>query len=287
MNRIKAYYYLTKPGIIYGNVMTAAAGFLLAAAWEHIDFGLLLATLAGTSLVIASACVVNNFIDRGIDKKMARTQKRALVKGTISGQAALLYAAILGITGFACLIFWVNAWVVGLGAIAFIDYIVLYGYSKRHSVYGTLVGSIAGASPITAGYLAVTGRPDMGAVLLFLIMTFWQMPHFYAIAMFRLKDYTAANIPVLPRRRSVKETQWQILFYIIAFGAATVLLSARGYAGVTFALIMTFTSLWWLSKGIRGFHSPDAQKWARQMFGTSLYVLLILSGALAIGSVLP
>src|SRR6266581_790040 len=96
---VKTYYRLTKPGIIYGNVLTATAGFLLASK-GHVDFWRLVATIAGISLVIASACVFNNYIDRGIDKKMARTKKRALVRGIISPQTALIYAVALGLMGF-------------------------------------------------------------------------------------------------------------------------------------------------------------------------------------------
>jgi len=101
---LKAYYQLTKPGIIYGNILTATAGFLFATKLRHIHIGLLLATLIGTALVIAAACVFNNYIDRGIDKKMARTKKRALVQGAIPARNALVYATVLVLAGFGVLI---------------------------------------------------------------------------------------------------------------------------------------------------------------------------------------
>src|SRR3954469_14907395 len=106
--------------------MTAVAGFLLGAR-GHVHFWLLLATVLGTSLVIASGCVFNNYIDRGIDKKMARTKKRALASGAISGRSALLYATVLGLLGFAVLMLYVNKLVVLIGVIGFVDYVVLYG----------------------------------------------------------------------------------------------------------------------------------------------------------------
>jgi len=208
---LKAYYRLTKPGIIYGNLLTAAAGFLFASKW-HIVPGLFAATLAGTSLVIAAACVYNNYIDRNIDKRMARTKKRALVQGTISGKHALIFATMLGVLGFALLLAYTNTLVTVIGVIAFIDYVVLYGISKRRSVYGTIVGSISGAAPIVAGYVAVTNQFDLGALLLFFILVYWQMPHFYGIAMYRFDDYKAAGIPVLPVQKGMargRDRTWQ------------------------------------------------------------------------------
>ncbi len=82
---VKTYYLLTKPGIIMGNGIAAIAGFALAAK-GNFDFLLFLYTLAGLALVIASACVFNNYLDRDIDEKMARTKNRPLVKGLISGK---------------------------------------------------------------------------------------------------------------------------------------------------------------------------------------------------------
>src|SRR5580700_7940247 len=96
------YYRLTKPGIVYSNVMTAAAGYLLASRL-HIDWLTFITLLLGTGLIIASACTFNNYLDRGIDQRMSRTKKRALVSGAISGQSALLYAGCLGVLGFILL----------------------------------------------------------------------------------------------------------------------------------------------------------------------------------------
>ncbi|MEK9196104.1 MAG: UbiA family prenyltransferase, partial [Patescibacteria group bacterium] len=104
---IKTYYQITKPGIIRGNVMTAIAGFLLASKGE-IDLWLLLAVASGTSLIIASGCVFNNYIDRNIDAIMHRTKNRALVTKEISACSALVYATSLSIVGFAILIMYAN-----------------------------------------------------------------------------------------------------------------------------------------------------------------------------------
>lgn len=277
------YYQLTKPGIIYGNLLTATAGFLLASK-GHVDFGLLIETLVGISLVIASACAFNNYIDRDIDRHMARTNKRALVEGSISGRAAITFASVIGIIGVVVLSVFTNPLVVIIGLVAFVDYVVLYGLSKRKSVHGTLVGSISGAAPIVAGYCAVTNRFDTGAIILFLILVFWQMPHFYSIAIYRLKDYKSAKIPVLPAVKGVKTTKIQIILYILAFIVAIVLLKTYGYADYGYLIVMLMLSLVWLVLGLSGFKTQNSKLWARRMFLFSLVIILALSVVLSISS---
>lgn len=283
---IKEYYHLTKPGIIYGNLITAAGGFLLASK-GHIQFGLFLATLAGTSLVIASACVFNNYIDRGIDQKMERTKQRAMVKGAISGPAALTYGTILFILGAVILVRYTNFLTLGIGLVAFIVYVAVYGVGKRRSVHGTIIGSVAGAAPVVAGYTTVTNRFDLGALILFAILVLWQMPHFYSIAMYRLDEYKAAEIPVLPLKTSMRTTKIQIVAYIVAFIVAVAALTAFGYAGYTYLVVMVLLGLAWLRLGFQGFNATDDAAWARKMFRFSLIVILSLSVVLAVGSVLP
>ena len=279
---LRAYYALTKPGIIYGNIITTAAGFLLASKGV-IDFGLLVAIMVGTSLVIGSACVFNNYIDRNIDLAMERTQKRALVTGKITGPQALSYAAVLGLLGGLVLIRYTNWLTFAIGAAAFVDYVVLYGVAKRRSVHGTIVGSIAGAAPIVAGYTAVTGRLDAAAVILFIILVVWQMPHFYAIAIYRLKDYRAAGLPVLPAAHGIRATKLQIIIYIVAFIAATEALTLYSYTGYIYAVGMAVIGLVWLGKGVAGFSARDDTKWARRVFFFSLVTLLGFSVLVSFG----
>lgn len=283
---IKAYYRLTKPGIIYGNILTAAAGFLLGSRGS-IDFFGLLAAIAGTALVIASGCVINNYIDRDIDAKMKRTSKRALVSGIISGSQALVYAGVLGVAGFTVLATQTNSLTLGIGVIGFIDYVVFYTWSKRHTTFATLIGSISGATPIVAGYTAATGSFDIGALLLFLIMVIWQMPHFYAIALFRQDDYAAAGIPVLPIVKGIRHAKIEILLYVVAFGAIVAALALYDVTGLTFTTVMFALSGLWLWRGLQGFSVNDDKRWARRMFLFSLIVLLALSALLSVDHWLP
>ena len=283
---LKKYYLLTKPGIIRGNVMSGAAGFIFASQGE-IDLGLLIATLLGTSLVIASACVFNNYIDRDIDKKMVRTRKRATVTGEINAKQALTFASILGILGFVLLSVFTNPVTVTIGLVGILSYVIFYGHAKRKTPYGTEVGSIPGATSITAGYTAVAGSIDIAAAILFLIMVLWQMPHFYSIALYRLKDYKAAGIPVLPAVSGSQATKVRIVLYVIAFLVAEIFLVATGNAGYTFLATSVLVGTWWLWSGLKGFSALDDTKWGGKMFGTSLIALLAFCTVLSLDAWLP
>ncbi len=286
MATLREYYELTKPGIVYGNGLAVIAGFLLASK-GRVSPWLLVATLVGISLVIASACVFNNYIDRDIDKKMTRTKKRALVTGDISGTTALVYATILGIVGFGLLALYVNVLVVWVGLFAMAMYVIVYGIAKRRSVWGTVVGSVSGALPPVIGYVAVTNMLDLGALLLFVILTLWQMPHFYAIAMYRRDEYAAAGIPVLAVKRGMKASKWQIIGYVIAFTLAALLLNIFHYTGITYAVVMLALGIVWLIKGIKGLHVADDVRWARRMFLFSLIVLTVFCILLSVDAFLP
>jgi heme o synthase len=280
------YIWLTKPGIIIGNLITAAGGFLFASRGD-VSFGLLLATLVGIALVIASGCVANNYTDRHIDAKMTRTKWRATANGKVSGPQALAFAALLGAAGFAILILFTNSLTVGAGLLGLFFYLVMYGIWKRRSPFGTVVGSVAGATPILAGYLAVSGRIDPAAIILFLIMALWQMPHFYAIAMYRSKDYAAASIPVLPVKKSPGLAKQYIVIYICLFIAALCSLTALGYAGFTYLAVTTALGFIWLLKGMNGLRTTNDSSWARAMFRFSLRVVTVFALMISIDHWLP
>jgi heme o synthase len=283
---LRTYYYLAKPGIVYGNILSTFAGFVFAAN-GHVKWPSFAAAIFGTALVIASACVVNNYIDRGIDEKMERTRKRALVSGEVGTAGAFVYASLLAVVGFTTLAVWTNWLTFAVGAAGYFFYVVVYGIAKRKTIYGTLVGSISGSMPLVAGYTAATNRFDTAAVLLFLIMVTWQMPHFYAIAIYRLKDYKAAGLPVWPAKRGIRSTKRQIMLFIVLFTIANARLSLGGYAGKTYLIITILLGLVWLYKGMKGIKAADDTKWARGMFGFSLIALLVICAGLAINPWVP
>ncbi len=283
-HRVREYYLLTKPGILLSNVISAIAGFFFAASW-NIQLTTLAATIGGVAFIIASACVANNYIDRNIDAKMKRTKIRATVSGSIPKTNVIVFAVILGVIGFV-LISFTNALTFMLGVVAYGTYVAAYGYFKRVSVHGTLVGAIPGALPPVAGYTAVTGNLDASALILFLILGIWQMPHFYAISMFRRDEYKAAGIPVLAVVRGMNIAKKQIIAYVVLLCIVAPLLAVVGEAGHSYFIIAVVSTLTWLYVGIKHWSLPEI-KWAKRMFFHSLWVLLVLCFAIATGTMLP
>lgn len=275
---IKTYYLLTKPGIIFGNAITAIAGFALASK-GNFDFVLFLQTLVGLISVIASACVFNNYIDRERDQKMERTKNRPLALGLISSNKALIFASCLGMFGISILFLYTNIIATAIAALGFFVYVALYSFWK-HSEYATLVGSLAGATPPVVGYAAVSNTLDLGALLLFTILVLWQMPHFYAIAMYRIKDYQAANIPVLPITKGIHITKIHMFFYVIAFCVSCLLLPLLGYTGYSFFAVAAILGLSWLFLSFQGFQAKNDVIWAKKMFFLSLIIITALSIAI-------
>ncbi|WP_218355039.1 heme o synthase [Alteromonas lipotrueiana] len=279
----RRYLQVTKPGIIMGNLISVAGGFLLASRGE-VDGLLMVATLVGLSLVVASGCAINNCIDRDIDARMQRTKTRVTVTGEMSVKAAFAHGVVLGIAGFALLAYFTNAVAVFFAALGYVVYVGVYSlYMKRNSVYGTLVGSLSGAVPPVVGYCAVTAQFDAGAAILLVMFSLWQMPHSYAIAIFRYKDYEAANIPVLPVAQGIEKAKLHIVLYIAVYALVTMLLPLSGYTGLGFMAVAATTSIWWLVMALRGYRNDvDETKWARQVFGFSILNITILSIAMAV-----
>ena len=285
--RSRSYVQLIKPGITLSNTLTGIAGFFLAASVTAFSFTALIGVIVGIACIIASGCVFNNILDRDIDKRMKRTKKRDVASGVISVRKALLFAVVLGIVGFGAIGLLTNILTLLLGAIAFVWYVVIYGYAKRTTVYSTLIGGVAGSLPPVAGYTALTGRIDAAAVILFLILFFWQMPHFYAIAMFRRSDYADAKLPIWSVTYGMKSSKRQILAFTIIYALSVGALYVFDYVGIIYLVLSTVLSTYWLHQGVSSYSKLDDEKWARKMFGVSLLVLLSMCLLIAVGGFLP
>lgn len=286
---LRTYYSLSKPGIVYGNSITVIAGFLFASQGV-VHFGYLLIVLFGIGCVIASGCVFNNYIDRDIDALMERTKKRALVQHTVSNTKALTFGVLLMTVGFGVLLYWTNWVTVFVSVLGFIVYVGIYSlWLKRTSVHSALIGSISGAVPITVGYLAVAGSIDSAAWILFFSMVLWQMPHSYAIALYRLVDYRNASIPVMPVRYGKVSTKIQMVVYAALFTGVASLLYVYQYVSSLYFYVMLIAGTIWTIQSAYGLIITDEQiekKWAKKVFLFSIILLLIFCVMISVAKVI-
>ncbi len=268
---LKNYYNLTKPGIVYANTFSALAGYLYATSW-HIHLSKLIGLVFGTALLIASACVYNNYLDIPIDRLMARTAKRELPTSKISIKAAKIYLGVLLFMALVLLITLTNVLTLIVGIIAYISYVFIYGYFKRYSKWGTLVGTIPGSASLIAGYVSYKNQLDLTVFFLLLIMISWQMAHFYAIAIYRLDDYKRANLPVWPVSEGIPNTIKWIFFYMVFFMFANIGLSLFANAGFVYLIIMLIISYFWIYLSVGKVSKIADSTWAKRVFKHSLLV---------------
>ncbi|HUP91180.1 MAG TPA: heme o synthase [Solimonas sp.] len=229
--RLHEYYELCKPRVVMLIVFTAIVGMFLSVPGLPPLDGLLWGTI-GIGLQAASAAAVNQLIDRNIDARMARTCGRPLVTGTLTVTESVLFAAGLGLAGFAVLWWLVNPLTAWLTLITLIGYAGVYTmFLKRATPQNIVIGGAAGAAPPLLGWTAITGEVHAHALILFLIIFTWTPPHFWALAIERRDEYAKAGIPMLPVTHGIEFTRTQVLFYTVLLLAVTMLPFASGMSG--------------------------------------------------------
>lgn len=190
--RFVDYIELTKPRIVMLELVTVIVGMYLAAPGQ-LSAGLIFATVIGTTLVAASASILNQLLERDRDARMHRTADRPLPTGRIAvGEAAVLGAVSFAI-GMFTLVLWVNWTTAFVGVLCWAIYVIVYTPLKARSTLNTAVGAASGALPILMGWTAGGGQLDMVALGLVGVLYLWQFPHFMAIAWLYRFDYSAAG----------------------------------------------------------------------------------------------
>ncbi len=213
---IKSFVLLTKPGIVSSNMLTAAAGFFLALnAGAVFEFNKLIFMLMNMGLIVAGSCLINNVFDSDIDPLMERTQKRMQYFDQFTKKHHLLIAGAAMIAfGFVFMSLKLNVFSGVLALLGALIYIGPYTlWTKRKVVHGTFVGALSGSIPPLAGYVAQKKGITPEALMIYAVLISWQIAHFYAIGIYRLKDYQNAKIAIRPAVGGIKQTQIHIVVY--------------------------------------------------------------------------
>lgn len=213
--------------------------------------------VSGLYVNYGGACALNNYYDQDIDSIMPSKQQRPTVNERISNRNLLILNFGMMLIGEA-LLFALNIPSGVIGLLGIVGYVSFYSiWSKRHTVWNTVIGSFPGAVPPLIGWTAIEGNISLVAVALFLVIFCWQPIHFYALAIKRKDEYSLANIPMLPSVKGFNRTRVSMFFWLVVLLPLPFLLSSLG---VTFIVLATLLNLGWLYLGLTSFKRYRSNK---------------------------
>ena len=277
----REYLELTKPKVVALLVFTALVGMFLAVPGLPPLDKFLLGAL-GIGMAAGSAATINHLLDQKIDALMARTRGRPLPTGQLSAAQAARFALVLGALSMVVLAAGVNVLTAVLTFVSLIGYAIIYTvWLKRATPQNIVIGGAAGAAPPVLGWAAVTGEAASDALLLFLIVFAWTPPHFWALALYREKEYGRAGIPMLPVTHGSQFTRLHILLYTVLLTAVTVMPYATRLSGGLYlagAMVLNAVFLRHAWRLYREYSDAQARRtfvWSIQYL-TALFALLLV-----------
>jgi len=280
-NVLVQFFELCKPRVNALIVFTAIIGMMLALpAGLGWDVPLMLISTVGIALVAGAAAAFNCLVEQRIDAHMARTRARPTVSGSITQTQILLLSGIVGGLGLFILYRHVNSLTMWLTLATFVGYAVIYTIIlKPATPQNIVIGGASGAMPPVLGWAAVTGDVSPHALLLFLIIFAWTPPHFWALALYRRKEYAKVGVPMLPVTHGEAFTRLHLLLYTLMLVAATLLPFAAGMSGWIYlasALVLDAVFLYFAI----GLYRSYSDALARKTFSYSILYLALLFAAL-------
>jgi protoheme IX farnesyltransferase len=273
---------LTKPRISVMVLFTVAIGGLLTNQADP-DFMQLLHALVGAALVASGASALNQWLERQSDAQMFRTSNRPLPAGRLTSAEVLTFGIALAVIGLGYMVsVMTHPLAAVITAVTFLSYVFIYTPLKRKTTVNTLIGAVPGALPPVIGWTAMTGTLDTPALALFLIVFFWQVPHFLAIAWMYREDYARAGLKMLPVvdvEGSV--TARQMLLYAVALIPISLLPLLVNGASVMYAFGAVGLGFFFL-RSVWGFVIEPSHGQARKVLHASLIYLPCILGLLLV-----
>lgn len=259
-------------------LVTALVGFYLGMDSREVEFSLLFAAMLGTGLLASGAAVLNQYLEREKDALMPRTQNRPIPAGQIAAHHALIFGGFLSVFGIVQLAAFVNLLTSFLGAAALALYLFVYTPLKRVTSLNTVIGAVPGALPPLMGWTAARGTVDMDGWSLFVILFFWQLPHFLAIAWMHRDQYGKAGYVMLPNVDPTgQRTGYHALLHAVGLLPVSLFPVILGLAGNfyfvgAFLLTLVFIGCAFL------FARDRSDQSARRLFFYSILYLPLLFG---------
>jgi len=231
LDRLRLYKQLIKPGITNMQLMTVSIGFILSANGVLHVMHIYIPLLIGTWLVSAGACSLNHSIEKSVDQRMKRTESRPIPSGRLSTVEVVAFGFFAVVLGLLIHWQWTTLLTTLLSALTVFLYVCVYTPLKKYSWLNTWVGAIPGAMPILGGWAAVVGVLHIDVLPLFLVLFFWQHPHFYGLATMYQEDYAKGGLKMLPVvEPDLSRTKRQSLIY-------TMLMTVTAYLPLLFHLV--------------------------------------------------
>lgn len=280
-DRLRQFLALTKPRVVSLVVFCAVIGMFLAVPGLPPPAVVFFATV-GIALVAGAAAAINCLVEQKLDALMARTRRRPLPSGALTSLQTLAFAAVVGGSGLVVLHQFVNALTMWLTFGTFVGYAIVYTVLlKPATPQNIVIGGASGAMPPVLGWAAVTGEVAPEALLLFLIIFAWTPPHFWALALYRVRDYASAGLPMLPVTHGRRYTQLMIVLYTIVLVGVTLLPFAIRMSGFVYLAAALALGAWFLRYAVRLYrHYSDPL--ARATFKYSIWYLAALFSALLV-----
>lgn len=243
---LKSFLALTKPRVCSLIVFTAIIGMFLATP-GMVPYDILISASIGIAFVSGAAAAFNCLIEEKIDALMARTRGRPLPLGQVSQKETIVFSSILGGIGLSLLFFFVNALTMWLTLLTFLGYAIIYTvFLKPATPMNIVIGGASGAMPPVLGWAAVSNQVSPEALILFLIIFCWTPPHFWALALYRRKEYEKVGMPMLPVTHGEKYTRLQIVLYTIILIAVTMMPFSIGMTGLIYTIFATVLNAYFL-----------------------------------------
>lgn len=276
-SKLKSFFKLTKFTLSALVVFSAIITFFTVA--EEFTWKQVFAICVGGFFVTAAANGFNQIIEKDLDKLMNRTRLRPIPTGNLSVSQALLFCAIIGITGTILLWIFTNPLSGIIGFVSIIMYALVYTPLKRITPFSVFIGAIPGALPTLIGAIAATegfGHVTFFALLLFFIQFFWQFPHFWAIAWVSHDDYQRAGFFMLPSKGGRdRSSRSQIFVYTLSLFPIALTPYVFDFTGWISATIVSCMGAVFIYQAYNLYKSGSIQDARKLMFGSFIYLPLV------------